>query len=117
MNVEGLDTVVADVRYAHDPVVQQQMKVKLEKNDFFNSCLAPQMLQMKVGAQVLLLRNLDLTGAMTGGKQLVNGSRYGTWHHMKQKCLCVSFCCSCGSMQEECVGHGVNSPLILACLS
>jgi ATP-dependent DNA helicase PIF1 len=43
----------------------------LLKNQFFTSCIAEKELQLKVGAQVMLVKN-DVRGA---GKNLVNGSR------------------------------------------
>jgi ATP-dependent DNA helicase PIF1 len=43
---------------------------QLWKNQFFNNCIAEEMLQLKVGAQVMLVKN---EGA--GPNQLVNGSR------------------------------------------
>ena len=42
---------------------------------FFRDCLAAREIALRVGAQVMLLRNTDLRGDGRGGGQLVNGSR------------------------------------------
>eukprot|EP00188_Purpureofilum_apyrenoidigerum_P003704 Plantae.Rhodophyta-Purpureofilum_apyrenoidigerum.ctg39352.p1 GENE.Plantae.Rhodophyta-Purpureofilum_apyrenoidigerum.ctg39352~~Plantae.Rhodophyta-Purpureofilum_apyrenoidigerum.ctg39352.p1 ORF type:complete len:322 (-),score=45.41 Plantae.Rhodophyta-Purpureofilum_apyrenoidigerum.ctg39352:242-1207(-) len=43
----------------------------LSKHSFWKSCRAPKLLQLKVGAQVMLLKNVN----QTAGAYLVNGSR------------------------------------------
>ena len=45
------------------------MKQKLEKSSFFSSCLAEKELQLKIGAQVMLIKN------MNHNSRLANGSR------------------------------------------
>ena len=52
-----------------------EAKGKLERNEFFRDCLASKEIRLKEGAQVMLLRNLDLEGGPDGTRQLVNGSR------------------------------------------
>ena len=47
----------------------ETVKRHLEKNGFFNDCAASKVIHLKVGAQVMLLQNLDLK------QGLVNGSR------------------------------------------
>jgi hypothetical protein len=44
---------------------------KLWQNEFFRDCLAVQEMTLKVGAQVILVKNVDLTSR----RMLVNGSR------------------------------------------
>ena len=48
---------------------------RLRRADFFRDCLAGAEVELKAGAQVMLLRNLDLSGGPDGSRQLVNGSR------------------------------------------
>ncbi|KAF5843371.1 PIF1-like helicase-domain-containing protein [Dunaliella salina] len=52
------------------PLAQQ----RLQRHEFFRDCLAIPQVQVKVGAQVMLLKNVDLEGDING-RQLVNGSR------------------------------------------
>ncbi|GAX73971.1 hypothetical protein CEUSTIGMA_g1421.t1 [Chlamydomonas eustigma] len=58
-----------------DPTWQREATSRLEKNEFFRDCLAAKEIRMKVGAQVLLIKNLDLEGGPNNSRQLVNGSR------------------------------------------
>lgn len=45
----------------------------LQRHEFFRDCLAAQRISLKMASQVMLLRNLELTGG--ANKMLVNGSR------------------------------------------
>jgi hypothetical protein len=45
----------------------------LERHEFFRDCMAAPTVSLKLGAQVMLLRNLELSGGAS--KMLVNGSR------------------------------------------
>ena len=45
----------------------------LQRHEFFRDCLAAQRISLKMASQVMLLRNLELTGGAS--KMLVNGSR------------------------------------------
>ncbi|KAK9836342.1 hypothetical protein WJX81_007050 [Elliptochloris bilobata] len=47
----------------------------LWRSDFFRDCTAPRVATFKVGAQVMLLKNLELGTAGNGSRMLVNGSR------------------------------------------
>ena len=51
-----------------DPIAAQR---KLKKDKFFDNCRAASRLELKRGAQVILLRNIDLQSE----NKLVNGSR------------------------------------------
>eukprot|EP00798_Chlamydomonas_sp_ICE-L_P021499 gene21499-28480_t len=48
---------------------------RLQRNEFFRDCMATKEVKLKVGAQVMLLKNIDLDGGPNNSKQLVNGSR------------------------------------------
>eukprot|EP00195_Chlamydomonas_chlamydogama_P005406 CAMPEP_0202891832 /NCGR_PEP_ID=MMETSP1392-20130828/1784_1 /ASSEMBLY_ACC=CAM_ASM_000868 /TAXON_ID=225041 /ORGANISM="Chlamydomonas chlamydogama, Strain SAG 11-48b" /LENGTH=735 /DNA_ID=CAMNT_0049575693 /DNA_START=1492 /DNA_END=3696 /DNA_ORIENTATION=+ len=54
---------------------QQAVLNRLRNNEFFRDCLATRDVKIKVGAQVMLLKNLDLEGGPNNSRQLVNGSR------------------------------------------
>ncbi|GFH23873.1 ATP-dependent DNA helicase, partial [Haematococcus lacustris] len=64
-----LDPVVA----GGDPDDMAAADDHLQYHAFFRDCLATQTVTLKVGAQVMLLKNLNLDGS--NGRQLVNGSR------------------------------------------
>ncbi|KAK9810843.1 hypothetical protein WJX73_001202 [Symbiochloris irregularis] len=64
------------------PVESQRLLQSLERNEFFNSCLAPASLELKEEAQVMLLKNLELG---TGQRMLVNGSRGVVTRFMEKK--------------------------------
>lgn len=80
----------------------QAAEQRLENSEFFRDCLASSDIKLKLGAQVMLVKNLELTGV----RQLVNGSRgvvtklvrrdeyvialekeLSTTHHMKEEFL------------------------------
>ncbi|VEU34803.1 unnamed protein product [Pseudo-nitzschia multistriata] len=65
------DTVSYEASDAVEPEkgVGPWVKKDLENNSFFRSCLAERKLQLKIGAQVMLIRNLSQNSG------LVNGSR------------------------------------------
>ena len=51
----------------------RQQKETLQRHEFFRDCLAAPTVQLKLAAQVMLLRNLELQGGAS--RMLVNGSR------------------------------------------
>ena len=55
-----------------DTVKHRQQSDALQRHEFWRDCSAPNVLHLKLSAQVMLLRNLELTG---GQRMLVNGSR------------------------------------------
>lgn len=59
--------VVASLRSDHKIFISA--KGRLQRSDFFKNCQAPMKLQLCVGAQVMLLKNIDTSA------NLVNGSR------------------------------------------
>ncbi|KAG2430606.1 hypothetical protein HXX76_010124 [Chlamydomonas incerta] len=81
VTLEGLDDVDLDpaILQIQPPLEQQELaecESRLWGSDFWKSCLAAQSYGLKIEAQVMLVRNLDLKGEMGGpGRQLVNGSR------------------------------------------
>ncbi|KAK9815272.1 hypothetical protein WJX72_000940 [[Myrmecia] bisecta] len=52
-----------------------ELEQQLWRNEFFRDCLAPKEGCFKAGAQVMLLKNLDLGEAGGSDRMLVNGSR------------------------------------------
>ena len=50
-----------------------QQEEALQRHEFFRDCLASQRISLKMASQVMLLRNLELTGGAS--RMLVNGSR------------------------------------------
>ncbi|KAL6764875.1 PIF1-like helicase-domain-containing protein [Haematococcus lacustris] len=71
---KGLDSTELDpVVAGGDPDDMAVADIHLQHHAFFRDCLATQTVTLKVGAQVMLLKNLNLDGS--NGRQLVNGSR------------------------------------------
>ncbi|KAL3131052.1 hypothetical protein ABBQ38_15563 [Trebouxia sp. C0009 RCD-2024] len=72
--MEGLDSVeVAPAKQEGDGGGSNYAaEEQLWRHEFFRDCMAPKQACFKVGAQVMLLRNLELTG---NDRMLVNGSR------------------------------------------
>ena len=58
---------------ALDPNRHRLQTDALTRHEFWRDCTAPKVLKLKLSAQVMLLRNLELSGGAT--KMLVNGSR------------------------------------------
>ena len=56
-----------------DPNRHRLQTDALTRHEFWRDCIAPKVLKLKMSAQVMLLRNLELTGG--AAKMLVNGSR------------------------------------------
>ena len=55
----------------------------LQRHEFFRDCLAAQRISLKMASQVMLLRNLELTGGAS--KMLVNGSRGVIAHFLSRE--------------------------------
>ncbi|DBA72022.1 TPA: hypothetical protein ACH3X2_14301 [Trebouxia sp. C0005] len=71
--MDGLDSVeVAPAKTEGDSQSSIAAEEQLWRHEFFRDCLAPKKAAFKIGAQVMLLRNLELTG---NDRMLVNGSR------------------------------------------
>ncbi|KAG0601460.1 hypothetical protein M758_11G113000 [Ceratodon purpureus] len=66
------DNIVTQTMETNDPVLYRQELSVLEGAEFWKSCLALKEITLKIGAQVMLLRNLELAGRES---DLVNGSR------------------------------------------
>lgn len=66
---QAYDSVQVDKRILeHGSIYEiQAAEQKLWRADFFRQCLAGPNVEVKVGAQVMLLRNIDLEGALSGG--------------------------------------------------
>eukprot|EP00899_Mesostigma_viride_P011818 jgi/Mesvir1/20637/Mv25507-RA.1 len=68
------DSVALEKEWLKAPEEEQAAALaKLEKSNFWRSCLAGPKVVLKQGAQVMLLKNLDLKGE--GAGKLANGSR------------------------------------------
>ena len=48
---------------------------ELQRNSFYNSCIAERSLELKINAQVMLIKNEPTPGVRRGKNSLVNGSR------------------------------------------
>ena len=62
-----------DQRARRNDAKIREQEQQLRRHEFWNNCAAAGRLQLKLSAQVMLLRNLELTGG--AGHMLVNGSR------------------------------------------
>ena len=60
-----------------------QQEDALHRHEFFRDCLAAQRISLKMASQVMLLRNLELTGGAS--KMLVNGSRGVITHFLTRE--------------------------------
>ena len=60
-----------------------QQEEALQRHEFFRDCLAAQRISLKMASQVMLLRNLELTGGAS--KMLVNGSRGVITHFLTRE--------------------------------
>jgi hypothetical protein len=69
---EGSDAARGYTDRATDAKIRQQTEA-LQRHEFFRDCLAAPTVQLKMAAQVMLLRNLELSGGAS--RMLVNGSR------------------------------------------
>lgn len=74
VNNEELDILAEDGRqfyeYLMDIVVQSQVNNKHEvKQKFYKNCNVPEVLQLCIGAQVMLLKNLDVTNGLANGSR------------------------------------------------
>jgi hypothetical protein len=69
---EKLDETGGYAARSNEAAVRQQKEILL-RHEFWSNCSSPPQLHLKIGAQVMLLRNLELTGG--AGRMLVNGSR------------------------------------------
>ncbi|GAB5037275.1 dna helicase aaa partial [Nannochloropsis oceanica] len=82
---------------AFDGRVRRDLQLLLANHTYYKTCLAAERVELKLGAKVLLLKNLDLVGP----KKLVNGSVgvVVSWAPLDDPCLDLD-------MEEEVTGKG-----------
>ncbi|CAL8463664.1 g3198 [Coccomyxa elongata] len=85
VRLEGLDEVLP-LDNEEGSAAYRQQKEQLKRNEFYRDCMAPINAEFKVGAQVMLLKNLELD--TSANEMLVNGSRgVVTSFKTKEECM------------------------------